>query len=391
MPATKAIVAREPKFTALNWALEDVSVANEPGDSEVLVEMLASGLCHTDMVLSGVPQGMFGIEYPKVVGHEGSGYAVKVGKDVTDIQPGDPVLLSFYSCGKCDHCDAKHPSYCDDFAKENFVGRKGHVTSLSTGANTEGDNKSGEEISARFFGQSSFAKYSIVDKSSIVNAKTLIENEEELRLFAPLGCGFQTGMGAIENIAKPGPDDAVVIIGLGGVGLASLMTASLRSCKAIIGVDRYPARLDLAKSLGATHGIDTSPDGFNLHNAILEIFPRGVSTVIDTTGVPVLIEDGLKSLRQRGTLVMIGVPPPQYELGVKAIPHINSGKAVVGCIEGDCTPSEAIPKLIKWYREGRFPIDKLIKYFEANDFQQALAELHDGSVVKAVLSWKNIE
>ncbi|KAL4936399.1 hypothetical protein BDV06DRAFT_233440 [Aspergillus oleicola] len=389
MIRTKAIVAREPRFTALSWALEDVSVSDSPGDNEVLVEMLASGVCHTDIVLSAVPSGQFGITYPKVMGHEGSGYARKIGKNVTGVSPGDPVLLSFCSCGKCEQCAEKHPSYCDTFALENYVGRKGHVTSSGSSGAGEG-GKEDEQISSRFFGQSSFARFSIVDASCIVNAKDLIKDEEELKLFAPLGCGFQTGMGAIENVARPEEGSVVVVLGLGSVGLAALMTASLHPLRAIIGVDRLPSRLKLARDLGATHTLDTSPVGFNLHKAITKMFPTGVSTVIDTTGTPAVIEDGLKSLRQRGKLVLIGVPPTQYDLSVNAIQHINTGRAVVGCIEGDCVPSEAITTLIKWYREGRFPIDKLITYFEAHEFKEALAGLDDGLVVKAVLNWKGV-
>ncbi|KAL4867889.1 hypothetical protein BDV12DRAFT_170492 [Aspergillus spectabilis] len=381
MAVTKAIVAREPRFTALSWELEDVTVKEEPGDDEVLVEMIASGVCHTDIVLSAVPDGQFGIHYPKVMGHEGSGYVRKIGKNVHSVEIGDPVLLSFYYCSACEQCEERHPSYCHEFAKENYVGRTGHVHSVAEGK---------EEIYSRFFGQSSFTRYSIVDKASVVNAKDLVKNEDEMRLFAPLGCGFQTGMGAIENVAQPGPGSVVVVLGLGSVGLAALMTANLRNCKAIIGVDRVPDRLKLAKELGATHTIDTSPPGVNLHRAICDLFPTGVSLVIDTTGTPTLIEDGLKSLRQRGKLVLIGVPPTQYELSIRAIEHMNTGRAVIGCIEGDCVPSEAITTLIQWYREGRFPIDKLITYFEAHEFKQALAGLGDGSVVKAVLKWDGV-
>ncbi|KAL3459377.1 chaperonin 10-like protein [Aspergillus heterothallicus] len=410
MPLTKAIVAREPRFSALDWALEPVHVADSPGADEVLVEMVAAGVCHTDIVLSAVPDGSFGISYPKVLGHEGSGYVRKLGSNVTGLDIGDPVLLSFYSCGTCEQCEESHPAYCHEFARENYVGRKGAVTSAApqhpppenTPSSQEGQQghehesqkqaqkKAGEEIYSRFFGQSSFARYSIVDKACVVNAKDLVRNEEELRLFAPLGCGFQTGMGAIENIARPTEKDVVVVLGLGSVGLAALMTAKNNPHKAIIGIDRIPSRLALATSLGATHVIDTAPDGVILHKAIAALFPHGVSVVIDTTGSPPIIEDGLKALRQRGKLVLIGVPPMQYELGVSAIQHMNAGRAIIGCIEGDCVPREAIEKLVQWYRDGKFPIDKLVTYFEAHEFKDALAGLDDGSVVKAVLKWKDV-
>ncbi|KAL4779692.1 chaperonin 10-like protein [Aspergillus varians] len=396
MAITKAIVAREPRFTALNWALEDITVKDDPGDDEVLVEMVASGVCHTDIVLSAVPSGQFGIHYPKIMGHEGSGYVLKTGKNVTTVQAGDPVLLSFYSCGACDQCDERHPAYCHSFWTGNYIGRTGHVSSASasttTTAGNENENENESEkkdIYSRFFGQSSFARYSIVDKACVVNAKGLVRDEDELTLFAPLGCGFQTGMGAIDNVAQAGEESVVVVLGLGSVGLAALMTAKLRNCKAIIGVDRLANRIQLAKELGATHTLDASPLGFNLHKAVCGIFPHGVNIVIETTGVPSVIEDGLRSLRQRGKLVLIGVPPMQYQLSVSAIEHLNTGRAVIGCIEGDCVPREAITTLIQWYREGRFPIEKLVTYFEAHEFKQALAGLDDGSVVKAVLRWKN--
>ncbi|KAJ0425072.1 chaperonin 10-like protein [Aspergillus carlsbadensis] len=396
MPSTKAIVAREPRFSALSWALEPVHVADTPGADEVLVEMVAAGVCHTDIVLSAVPEGSFGIRYPKVMGHEGSGYARKIGANVTGLEVGDPVLLSFYSCGECEQCAEQHPAYCHEFAGENYVGRRGAVTSAATPDTTtsstgsERSDGKEEDIYSRFFGQSSFSRYSIVDKACVVNAKHLVNSEDELSLFAPLGCGFQTGMGAIENVARPTECDVVVVLGLGSVGLAALMTAQITPHKATIGIDRIASRLDLATTLGATHVINTSPDSVILHKAILSLYPNGVSVVIDTTGSPAMIEDGLKALRQRGKLILIGVPPMQYELGISAIKHMNAGRSIIGCIEGDCVPKEAVEKLIRWYREGKFPIDKLVTYFEAHEFKDALAGLDDGSVVKAVLKWRNV-
>lgn len=139
------------------------------------------------------------------------------------MQSGDPVLLSFYSCGACDQCAEKHPSYCHSFAMENYVGRKGHVNSAPAAGEDGKDRKEEQEIYSRFFGQSSFSRYSIVDKASVVNAKDLVRNEEEMKLFAPLGCGFQTGMGAIDNTAQVGENSMLVVSGLGSVGLAALM------------------------------------------------------------------------------------------------------------------------------------------------------------------------
>lgn len=136
-----------------------------------------------------------------------------IGKSVEAVEVGDPVLLSFYCCSSCPQCEDGHPAYCEKFAHENYIGRT-QLMSVRDG---------NEELSSRFFGQSSFAQLSVVDKACVTNAKDLLHHESELELFAPLGCGFQTGMGAIQNITKAGHADTVMIIGLGAVGMGALM------------------------------------------------------------------------------------------------------------------------------------------------------------------------
>ncbi|KAK4866229.1 hypothetical protein LT330_008570 [Penicillium expansum] len=374
----KAIVAREPIHPlTVNWALEEVNVKS-PGEDEILIEMRASGICHTDILLTSVPNGQFGITYPKVAGHEGAGIVRSIGKNVHAVKIGDPVLLSFSSCSSCQQCKNSHPAYCKDFAQENY---SGHQNQMSV-------RESGEELWAKFFGQSSFAQYSIISEASVVNAKGLLDHDHELQLFSPLGCGFQTGMGAIQNITNAGQADTVLILGLGAVGMGALMTAKIRNCKAIIVVDRVKARLELAKTLGASHTLDTSsPDFTTLDEEVKKLIPNGVSIAIETTGVPVLMEHGLQSTTTRGRMLLIGVPPLGYRFSFDVTEQINMGRSISGCIEGDCVPQIAIPQMIKWYREGRFPIDKLIKFFNATDYQQALGGLKDGTVIKPVLLW----
>ena len=240
MTPTTAIVSHEPKeLMKWEWSLEEVTLT-PPGDDDILVEMHASGICHTDILLSSVPTGASGVQYPKVVGHEGifnshfesypaaiktlnrksltrsigAGITRVVGKNVQSVNVGDPVLLSFSSCSACDQCQESHPAYCDTFAYRNYVG---HNESMSM--------DSEKKVWSQFFGQSSFAKHSIVNKSSVVNAKDLINNLDELKLFAPLGCGFQTGMGAIQNITMAAPNDTVMVTGLGAVGMGSIIVS----------------------------------------------------------------------------------------------------------------------------------------------------------------------
>ncbi|KAJ0418347.1 chaperonin 10-like protein [Aspergillus carlsbadensis] len=331
MAATKAIVSRAPlEPRGLNWSLDEVDVY-PPGDDEILVEMRATGICHTDIVLSSVPEGIYGVTYPRVVGHEGAGIVRALGSNVSSVQVGDPVILSYNSCSSCRQCKRSHPAYCNSFPQENYVGKRGRMSISGTG----------EDVFSKFFGQSSFARHSIVSEASVVNVKSLLHNQDELKIFAPLGCGFQTGMGAILNYSSAGPEDAVMILGLGAVGMAALMTAKIQDCKIIIAVDKVESRLQVANDLGATHTINTgSLVVAALKNAVENICPGGVSTVIDTTGVPNLIEESFQCAEKRGKLVFIGVVPRDYEYKFNVSDHMNSGFSITGCIEGDCIPSK---------------------------------------------------
>lgn len=299
---------------------------------------------------------------------------------MTVAKPGDPVLLSYDYCGGgCAVCKAGNQTYCLEFNPRNFLGNQCFSTS--------GDKP---DIYGSFFGQSSFASMSVVSEKSVVNAKDLIKNDDELKLYSPLGCGIQTGAGAIANVAKPGPDDSVAVIGLGGVGLSALMAAKVRGVKTIIAVDRVPERIALAKELGATHGIDTSAyeDNAILISSVQQCTPDGLgpSVTVETTGVAKLTSTGIDFTRPRGTIIQIGTSIHPVEINIQMF--MVTGKKYIGVIEGDSVPSEFLPEIISWYRKGQFPLDKLVKYFKAEDFKKALEEMHHGAdAVKPVLLW----
>ncbi|KAH9844593.1 Alcohol dehydrogenase GroES-like domain, partial [Teratosphaeria destructans] len=220
--SAKAIVCHDTHANG-GWKMEEVSVRS-PGEGELLVEMLATGVCHTDALVGDIPGGAAPIAfYPRVVGHEGSGYVKEVGPGVTVAKPGDPVLLSFAFCDTCDVCTAGHRSHCVNFNEQNFGGPD-KIFGLAS--------KSGEpEIGGAFFGQSSFAALSIVKECSVVNARDLVRNKQELALFSPLGCGIQTGSGTVINAASTTPADVVLILGLGGVGLSAVMGAKVAGAR----------------------------------------------------------------------------------------------------------------------------------------------------------------
>ena len=195
--------------------MEEVFV-RKPEKGELLVDMVASGICHTDALIGGIPGGAAPIAfYPRVLGHEGSAIVREVGEGVTVAKAGDPVLLSYAFCDKCQLCKDGHHSHCPDFTELNF----GDVCRCFGLKSKGGDT----DIGGAFFGQSSFSSVSIVKECSVVNAKDLIKEKKDLQMFAPLGCGIQTGSGTVINAAKAGPNDVIVIMGLGGVGLAAVM------------------------------------------------------------------------------------------------------------------------------------------------------------------------
>lgn len=396
---TEAIVCRNTYGNG-GWRLEQVDV-REPGPGELLVQMVATGVCHTDISVGSLPAGSSPIAiYPRVLGHEGtvkcitifclfdhadvfgtgSGYVKEVGPGVTRARPGDPVLLSFSSCHECEICTAGHYANCLEQRKLFFEG----MQQVFAAKNPH------EEINGGFFGQSSFANLSIVREQSVVNVEHLVRSKEELQLLSPLGCGIQTGSATVLNVAHASRKDVICIIGLGGVGLAALMTARIKECRKIIGIDRIASRLDLATELGATEVIDSSK---LVHDEELKGAVRqatngiGPTITIDTTGVPQLIEAGLDWTRNRGQYIQVGSPPFDFKLAIDVYGLMEAGKQFVGAVQGQAYPQEYLPLMIQWYRDGLLPMEKLVKRYPVSQFEKAQEEMRSGDAVKPVLCW----
>lgn len=283
-------------------------------------------------------------------------------------------------------CKAGHRSHCNEFNPINFGGP---FNSFSLPSASKDGNKEASEVSGLFFGQSSFASLSIVRQCSVVNVKDIVQSKEELQLFAPLGCGVQTGSGTVINTAQATPKDTIVILGLGGVGLSAVMGAKVQGCHKIIGVDRVESRLKLAQELGVTHAIDGSKLGDkSIVDAVRELSDGVGSTItIDTTGVPALVKAGVELTCNRGKYIQVGSVPFDFSIEIPVFEFMVSGKQFIGAIEGQAYPPEYVPKMIQWYREGRFPFDKMMKLMPADQFEEALKEMHDGTTIKPVLCW----
>lgn len=335
------------------------------------------------MLIGGLPNGAAPIAfYPRVLGHEGSGYVREVGSGVTVAKPGDPVLLSFAFCKSCASCTAGYHSHCNTFNDMNF-GTQPNVFGAK-------DDASNPTIPGAFFGQSSFASLSIVRECSVVNASSLVSSKQELQLLAPLGCGVQTGAGSVINAAQASEKDIVCVLGLGGVGLSAIMGAKIQNARRIIGVDRVASRLELAKEMGATHVIDSSklPQGKTLVDAVREASEDlGPTITVDTTGVPALIKASIDFARNRGKILQVGSAPFDFKLELTVFDFMVRGLQYIGAVEGQAYPTDFVPKMVQWRKEGKFPVDKMMKLMPADQFEKALQEMHEGTTIKPIVCW----
>lgn len=352
-----------------NFTIETLAL-DEPRDDEVRVRIVATGLCHTDLV---VRDQVLPTPLPAVLGHEGAGIIEAVGSAVTDLAPGDHVVLGFAACRACAHCDAGEPSYCSSFSELNFGGcRPDGTTSLR--------DENGP-VSSHFFGQSSFSSHAIVAAKNVVK----VPATAPLKLLGPLGCGIMTGAGAMFNTLAVSAADSVLVSGGGPVGLSGVMAAASVGAKVIIVVDPLESRRELAKQLGATHGID--PTQGNVAEQVRAIVPAGVTRILDTSGNSAALEAAISVLGPRGRLAMVGVPKSlDATITIQPLPLLSTGASVHGVTEGDADPRILIPQLIALYEQGRFPFDRLITEYPLEKINEAIDDQHAGKCVKAILT-----
>ncbi|MBQ9024649.1 MAG: NAD(P)-dependent alcohol dehydrogenase [Bacilli bacterium] len=346
------------------YIIENVELI-EPNANEVLVKVIASGMCHTDEFGKGI-----GLPLPIVFGHEGAGIVEKVGENVKDIEVGDHVAFSYAYCGYCKNCISGMPQYCEHFNDINFggVGADGKTKLFQNG-----------KPLSMFFGQSSFATYSTINASSVVK----VDKDVDLSIIAPMSCGIQTGAGAVLNTLKPSMDESIVVFGCGAVGMSAIMASKVARCKRIIAVARKEKDLILAKELGATDVVDSSKVE-NVAETLKELTNGGVDYAIDTTGNGNMILNAIKLTKYNGTII------PLAPSGV--IENFNIGQDVLmemrtikGINQGDSIPKVFIPRLVRLYKEGLFPLDKIITKYSFDDIGKAKEDKDTGKCIKAVL------
>jgi aryl-alcohol dehydrogenase len=362
----------------------EVAVTSAPGEAfelttveldrlqpeEVLVRIVASGICHTDLIAA---EGWGEPPFPVVLGHEGAGVVEAVGSGVGSVRPGDHVVTTFLSCGECTPCRAGQSSSCRRLDEFSFrCCREDGTTALRTG---------GGAIHAPFLGQSSFATYAVVHERSAVS----IPAELPLRLAAPIGCGVLTGVGAVFNGARPRPGSSLAVFGVGAVGLSAIMGAAVCGCAPIVAVDRDPRRLKLALELGATATVDLREQ--SAVDALTDL-TGGVDYAIEAAGVPGAVEQALDSLVPEGTCVFVGNHPAGAMIPFDLAAMSNA--TLRGCDLGGGPPRGLIDTIVRLVLAGRFPLERMIDFYPFEAINEAVADVKSGRAIKPVLLMEHI-
>jgi len=361
----KAAVLPEHKS---KFTVQTIDV-EEPRADEILVKIVATGICHTDIAVANQDMPF---PIPGILGHEGAGIVEKIGANIKKVVVGDHVVLAPGSCGICEECISGHPSYCIEGFVLNLRGTR------ADGSTPYTDNH--QKLHGFFFNQSSFATYSLTNESSVIK----VPKEVDLALLGPLGCGIQTGAGTVLNVAKPQAGDSIAVTGVGPVGLAAIMAAKVVGCTTIIAIDINEERLAFAKELGATHTINSKQITAVAQHIRENLASNGLHHAVDTTAINPVMNELVKAMKKNGTVYTLGVMPAGGKLEIDYLPF-SMGVSIKSVIEGDSIPDLFIPKLIQLYVDGLFPFDKMIKFYELEQINQAVVDAEKGITLKPII------
>ena len=359
MPQTvKAVIARAKGATV---ELVDI-VVPDPGPGEAVVKVEACGVCHTDLHYR---EGGINDDFPFLLGHEAAGIVEAVGEGVTDVAPGDFVILNWRAvCGNCRACNKGKPWYC--FATHNAT-QKMTLTD-------------GTELSPAL-GIGAFAEKTLVAAGQC----TKVDPDAEAAAVGLLGCGVMAGFGAAVNTGGVGLGDSLAVIGCGGVGNAAIQGGKVAGATTIIAVDVDDRKLEQAKKFGATHTINSKTE-----DAVEKIREYtggfGADVVVEAVGRPETYEQAFFARDLAGTVVLVGVPTPDKEITLPLIEIFGRGGALKSSWYGDCLPSRDFPMLVDLYKQGRFDLGAFVtEKIGIGDVEAAFAKMHDGDVLRSVV------
>lgn len=334
----------------------------DPGPGEALVDILTCGVCHTDLHYK---QGAINDDFPFLLGHEATGVVSAVGPDVTEVVPGDRVVLNWRAvCGECRACRRGQPQYC--FNTHN--------------ATQKMTLEDGTELTAAL-GIGAFAEKTLVAAGQC----TKVDDDADPAAVGLLGCGVMAGIGAAINTGNVQRGDSVAVIGCGGVGTAAVAGAALAGATTVIAVDIDAKKLQRAKDLGATHTVDSS--AVDPVEAIRELTGGfGADVVIDAVGRPETYKQAFYARDLAGTVVLVGVPSPEMTLELPLLDVFGRGGSLKSSWYGDCLPSRDFPTLISLYRQGKLDLDAFVtERITIDQIEEAFTKMHAGAVLRSVV------
>ena len=366
----RAIGAPRPYAQSQPLSIEEVNLA-PPKPVELLVRIAGAGLCHSDL---SVINGDRPRPVPMALGHEGSGEIVEVGSAIDDVHVGDHVVFQFSaSCGRCRRCVEGRPQVCERARVAKSAGGLMAGGSRITSLN-------GEQI-GHHSGLSCMAEYAVVDRGSVV----VIDKDMPLADAALFGCSVMTGVGAVVNTARVRAGDSVAIVGLGGVGLNGVLGARLAGAETIIAIDREPAKLEVARRVGATHAINARDA--NCVEQVRELTGGGVDYAFELAGSIDAMTTAYAIVQYGGTVVVAGLPPLTASFSFNQCDLVGQEKSIRGCYMGSCVPVRDIPRFIRLYREGRLPVDQLIDgYIGYDQLNAGFDKLQDVKAIRQILT-----
>lgn len=369
----RAAVIREmmkprPYAASKPFAIEEVEL-EPPGESEVLVRIRAAGLCHSDLstVNGDRPRVM-----PMVLGHEAAGEVVEPGRGVTGLEAGDRVILVFVpSCGGCLPCMEGRPGLCEPAVPANAAG------TLLSGAKRI---KLGGRPVHHHVGVSAFAEYAVVSRHSLVKIDKTLPFEEA----ALFGCAVVTGAGAVLNTARLPTGASVAVVGLGGVGLMSMLAARAAGARQVIAIDTLDDKLKLAKQMGATHTVNAGdPDAVE---QVKSASGGGVEFAFEMASSVKALELAYRVTKRGGTTVTASLPHPDHRFALPATNLVAEERTLKGSYIGSCVPARDIPRYVSLYRQGMLPVDRLMsERIGLDDINEGFDRLADGATVRQIL------
>lgn len=351
-------------------SIEQVDLSS-PGPTEVLVRVAAAGLCHSDL---SVINGDRPRPLPMVLGHEAAGIVVELGAQVEDLAIGDHVVMVFMpSCGHCARCAEGRPALCEPGAAANA---KGELLHGGTRIRAQ------SETLHHHLGCSAFAGHAVVSRRSLVK----IGKELPLTHAALFGCAVLTGVGAVVNTAKVQAGQSVAVVGLGGVGLSSVLGATTAGASQVIAVDLSTRKLDLARELGATAVLDgADPD---VAGQVRKLTSGGADFVFEMAGSVKALENAVRMTRRGGTTVTAGLPPPDAVLPVNIVSLVSEERTLRGSYIGTCVPVRDVPRYIALFQHGRLPVDRLMSgTLKLEDINRGFDQLREGTAVRQIVNF----